>query len=407
MKGFGTVVTGTLVSGRIASTTSWWWCRATGGEGARSAGARRSGRPRPSPASASAVNLGGVERRARSAAARRCVAPGAFERDARRRRRRRSAAGARAAQARRARAVPSGHRRDPGPRRGRSGRVGARIAQSGDRRRRSRVRAAAPRSAGRADARRSLHPARVFAADDDCRRPDPRSAAAANGDPQPRPRSSAAGASTFDPAVDDGADAELRAALVMIEDAGPAGLPLAALMSRAGVDPASVERRVRTRSSARPGGPRRRRARVRRRVFAQLKDAIVRTLTEHHRAQPLSEGVPREEAARAAVRRAGTRAVFEARARRPCAPPARSAAGIAWRWPRTAWRCRRKRSARAPSIERAFRDGGLKPPDAAAIAADDRCGAGRGRSDAEAAAAAEGAGAGGRPAVPRRSAEAA
>ena len=45
--------------------------------------------------------------------------------------------------------------------------------------------------------------------------------------------------------------------------------------------------------------------------FGALKDAIVKALTEHHRAQPLSEGVPREELREQLAAR-GHPAVFDA-----------------------------------------------------------------------------------------------
>ena len=44
----------------------------------------------------------------------------------------------------------------------------------------------------------------------------------------------------FDPAADDRAAAEQRAAVVLISDAGPAGLSLAAMVSRVGVDPEAL-----------------------------------------------------------------------------------------------------------------------------------------------------------------------
>src|SRR6266571_9354960 len=80
----------------------------------------------------------------------------------------------------------------------------------------------------------------------------------------------------------------------MIEDAGPAGLPLAALTSRAGVDPHNVNARADSLVAARHA-VRADDVLVASKIVTQLKDAIVAALTQHHRAQPLSEGVPREE----------------------------------------------------------------------------------------------------------------
>jgi selenocysteine-specific elongation factor len=98
----------------------------------------------------------------------------------------------------------------------------------------------------------------------------------------------------FDPAADDRAAAEQRAAAVMIGDAGQAALSLAAMVSRVGVDPAALDSRVDalvTAGEAVRAGE----VLVSPPIVARLKDAMVSTLTAHHRAQPLSEGIPREE----------------------------------------------------------------------------------------------------------------
>ena len=154
----------------------------------------------------------------------------------------------------------------------------------------------------------------------------------------------------------------------MIEDAGLAGLPLAALMSRAGVDAArafgahaDVARRRRA------GGPGGRRPGLRRASSTRLKDAIVKTLTEHHRAQPLSEGVPREELREQLAAR-GHPAVFDAALGNLAAAGAISVRDrVALATHRLALSPEEERARGA--IERAYRDGGLKPPDAASIAA--------------------------------------
>ena len=116
MKGFGTVVTGTLVSGRCGRTTSWRCVpgrparararRAGAWQAARRARSPGSGRRSISAASTSAeIDARADARRARHADA-----------DAPRRCRARSAAVGEATQARRARALSSGHRRGAGPR---------------------------------------------------------------------------------------------------------------------------------------------------------------------------------------------------------------------------------------------------------------------------------------------------
>ena len=103
------------------------------------------------------------------------------------------------------------------------------------------------------------------------------------------------------------------------------------------------------------------------RLVAHLKDAIVAALTQHHRAQPLSEGLPREELREHLFAR-GHAAVFDR------ALADLSAASTIFVRDRVALATHRveltpeEERARA-AIERAYRDGGLKPPDAAAIAA--------------------------------------
>ena len=174
----------------------------------------------------------------------------------------------------------------------------------------------------------------------------------------------------FDPASGDGREAEQRAAAVMIEDAGAAGLSLAAMTSRAGVDPAEVEARadglVAARQAVRAAD-----VLVSVGVYARLTDAIVKTLTAHHAAQPLSEGMPREELREHLFAR-GSAAVFE-RALLDLA-----GAGRIFVRDRVALSTHRleltpgEEEARS-AIERMYREGGLTPPDAAGVAAAAGC----------------------------------
>jgi len=170
----------------------------------------------------------------------------------------------------------------------------------------------------------------------------------------------------FDPAADDRATAERRAAAVMIGDAGQAGLSLAAMVSRVGVDPAALDSRVDGLVAA-GEAVRADEVLVSPPIVTRLKDAIVATLTAHHRAQPLSEGIPREEL-RELLFGHGHGSVFE----RVLADLAK-AGTIAVR-ERVALASHRlelspeEDRARA-AIERAYRDAGLTPSDPAAIAA--------------------------------------
>jgi selenocysteine-specific elongation factor len=171
----------------------------------------------------------------------------------------------------------------------------------------------------------------------------------------------------FDPAAVDRHAAELQAAAVMIADAGPAAFPIAALISRAGASPGAVGARVSALVAAgqaiRAGD-----VLVAAGTVARLKQSILAALTEHHRAQPLSEGIPREELREHAFGR-GHADVFE------LALKELAAAGTVAVRDRIALATHRlelspeEERARGV-IERAFRDGGLKPPDAGSIAAD-------------------------------------
>jgi len=170
----------------------------------------------------------------------------------------------------------------------------------------------------------------------------------------------------FDPASGDVDAAEQRAAVVMLADAGAAGLPLAALTSRAGVDPRNVEARADALVAA-GEAVRAADVLVAARNYAQLTSGIVATLSQHHRAQPLSEGMPREELRDQLFKR-GDVAVFDlALADLAAANTIAGRDRIALATHRLAL-SPEEEQARA-AIERAYRDGGLKPPDAASIAA--------------------------------------
>ncbi len=169
----------------------------------------------------------------------------------------------------------------------------------------------------------------------------------------------------FDPAADaDRIAADLRAAVVMIDDAGVAGLPVSALVSRAAISPGAIDARIEVlaadRRAVRIGdvlvGPA---------VLDRLKTAIVAMLAEHHRSQPLSEGTPREEARERLFGR-GHPAVFER------ALDELAAAGTITVRDRLALAGHRvslspeEERARA-AIVRLFREAGLKPPDAGSL----------------------------------------
>ena len=170
----------------------------------------------------------------------------------------------------------------------------------------------------------------------------------------------------FDPASTDRADAEQRAVAAMVDDVGPAGLSLGAMTSRAGVDPRHVDARANALVAAghvvRVGD-----VLVSDLIYRRLKDAVVQALNGHHKLQPLSGGMPREELREHLFAR-GHAAVFDR------VLDDLSAAGTIFVKDRVALATHRveltpeEERARA-AVDRAYRDGGLTPPDAATIAA--------------------------------------
>jgi selenocysteine-specific elongation factor len=169
--------------------------------------------------------------------------------------------------------------------------------------------------------------------------------------------------------LDAGRGEDVAAIARMIEEAGRRAFPLAALVSRAGVAPQEVDVRsaalTATKSVDRIGD-----VLVSRRAVDELKTAIVAMLTSHHRAQPLSEGVPREEARERLFRR-GHPAVFE----RAVDDLVQSGTVAG----RDRLSLARHHVALSPAeeqareaIEAALRGGGLTPPDVAAIVSQHR-----------------------------------
>jgi selenocysteine-specific elongation factor len=172
----------------------------------------------------------------------------------------------------------------------------------------------------------------------------------------------------FDPASPDPVDAELRAVSAMVDDAGRAGLSVAALTSRAGIAPRHVDARAGALVAAgqvvRAGD-----MLVSEPIHARLKQAVVETLTAHHKSEPLAGGMPRAELREHLFAR-GSAAVFDLALDdlAGASPP------VIFVKDRVALATHRmeltpeEERARA-AIELAYREGGLKPLDAAAIAA--------------------------------------
>jgi selenocysteine-specific elongation factor len=160
---------------------------------------------------------------------------------------------------------------------------------------------------------------------------------------------------------------EVAAAAVLIEEAGAAGFPVASLTTRVGVQPSAIDARIATLAKGghahRAGG-----VLVAPAVIAELKSRTLALLGEHHRAEPLSEGVPRD-ALREQVSARAHADVFEhVIADLAAAGSIVARDRIALATHRLALTPEEERAREV--IERAYRDGALKPPDSAAIAAE-------------------------------------
>ncbi len=164
----------------------------------------------------------------------------------------------------------------------------------------------------------------------------------------------------------DGSDAPTRAARVFLDEAGLLGLPISHLIARAGMPPERLSQHVRAlvagghaveidgRLVSAP-------------LLARLEADLMAALAEHHRRHPLSEGLAREEA-RTRLCGRGHPSVFE----RAVEDLAASGAAVARdrlslpthhvEWPTAAAEAR-------GAIERLIRDGGLTPLDPGALAA--------------------------------------
>jgi selenocysteine-specific elongation factor len=164
----------------------------------------------------------------------------------------------------------------------------------------------------------------------------------------------------------DWVEAELRAAQVVVDDAGDAAFPVTSLVSRLGVAPTDVVPRIDA-LMKRGAALQVRDVLVARTVVERLKQRVVEALTEHHRSQPLSEGLAREEA-RVRLFGRGHPAVFEHALDNLAA--ARIVAGrdrlaLSTHHVELSPDAERARA----HIDRAFREAGLTPPDLASITA--------------------------------------
>ncbi len=158
--------------------------------------------------------------------------------------------------------------------------------------------------------------------------------------------------------------AELRAIQVVVNDAGPAGVPIGTLTSRLGIDPREIEARLRVLAES-AAVIRASDVLVVPATVARLEDSILKTLASHHAAAPLAGGLPREDL-RDQVSKHGHAAIFDH------ALAELSAAGTVVLRDRVSLTTHRlelspdEERARA-SIELLFRERGLLPPDPSSI----------------------------------------
>ncbi len=157
-----------------------------------------------------------------------------------------------------------------------------------------------------------------------------------------------------------------RAIEVFLAERGPAGLTLASAVTRAGVAPESVgaviERLERSGRAVLAGA-----VLVAPGVLEDLTRRVVALLGDHHRADPLSDGLPREEVRERIFARAGE-GVFErvvTELQRAGRLSGRERLALATH--RVSLSADEDRARQ--QIEEAYRTGGLKPPEPAAIAA--------------------------------------
>jgi selenocysteine-specific elongation factor len=188
--------------------------------------------------------------------------------------------------------------------------------------------------------------------------------------PKTATRTEAALARSQGLAIDQDADrpaVDIAGATTMIDGAAAAGLPVRSLITRAGIDPGAVDARVealvRSGVALRAGE-----VLVAPAIVADLKKRILAVLAEHHRAQPLGEGVPREALREQLFGRGHTdvfaRALDELVAGKQIV--VRDRVALATHRVELSPEETRARTA----IEQAFRHAGLKPPDAGSIAAE-------------------------------------
>ena len=188
-------------------------------------------------------------------------------------------------------------------------------------------------------------------------------------DPVP-PRTAIRSAAALERARQLAAEANETAAISrMIDEAGVRAFRVSSLVSRAGINPQDVERMCDELAASgligRVGD-----VLVSTRILQQLQAGILALLDEHHRAAPLSEGIPREEVRERLFRR-GPAAVFD-RVVDELAAARKLAGGGRLALARHQVTLSDDESRAAGAIEKALLAAALTPPDVGTLAADAR-----------------------------------
>lgn len=162
-------------------------------------------------------------------------------------------------------------------------------------------------------------------------------------------------------------DGDLVALTRMVADAGPIGMPISSLISRAGVAPerlADVVTALEGGTHARVAGDRL----VSPAVVATLAAKLLAVVTEFHKTQPLADGIPREEARERVFARSHP-ALFELVVSELAASN-RLAGRDRLMLPGHRLELTPEEARAREAVEGAFKRAGLKPPDTATLAAE-------------------------------------
>jgi len=169
----------------------------------------------------------------------------------------------------------------------------------------------------------------------------------------------------LDPADAPPGERDLVPVVLMMEESGAAGLPVGRLTSRVGIAPRAVPEvvdRLVGKGVATPVGE----VLVASRVVDELKEQLLARVGDHHRAEPLSEGIPREEVRERLFAHASG-ALFE-RVLADLVSAGKLVARDRLALTSHQVKLSPEEAKARERLEQAFREAGLKPPDQALLA---------------------------------------